>query len=150
MIGAGALRTWGIAVSAALMAAAIAVSLQPAPAVQAPPQAAVQIEQSESTPVAFLVRFRGGGPIARAQARAQRGDAQAARRAIELQVQRQRAFVGLCFDRFTAEAVVLRTCEFVGAPEQARVQQNWLMRLRAMPAVAYAEVSASAAPSRAD
>lgn len=149
MISTTALRAWGIAASAALMALSLMIGLQPAPAAQAAPEAIAQAAQAERAP-AFVVRFRGEGPIARAQARAQRGD-QAAQHVIEAQLQRQRAFAGLCFDRFTAGAteVVLRTCEPPSAAEHDRAQQDWLTRLRAMHAVAYADANAAASPGRA-
>jgi hypothetical protein len=53
----------------------------------------------------------------------------------------------LCFERFTAGAaeVVLRSCNPIGALEQ----QQWVARLRAMRAVAYADVNATAAQERA-
>ncbi len=150
MISTTALRAWGIAVSAALMALSLAIGAQPAPAAQAAPETFAQAAQAERAPVAFVVRFRGEGPIARAQAGARQGDLQAAQRVIESQLQRQAALAGLCFDRFTAGAqeVVLRTCEPVGVTEQARVQRDWLTRLRAMRAVAYADANAAASPGR--
>lgn len=143
-----ALRRWGIAVSASLLAAALFVALRPAafdaraqadPAAASAPAAAMH--------VGFLVRFRGDGPIARAQARAAAGGETAAQREIEAQLIRQTALNGLCFDRFTvgASEVVLRSCEAMSAREAASYQQTWLARLQAMRAVAYADANASVA-----
>lgn len=146
---AHALRLWGIAASAVVMAVALAVAVQP----PRPAQAAQAVAQTEAqaAPVSFLVQFRGGGPIARAQAAAARGETAAAQRQIEAQLLRQTAFAGLCFDRFTlgAAEVVLRSCDSVAANERAAVQSGWLQRLRAMRAVAYADVNTTAAPGRA-
>lgn len=141
-----ALRLWGIAVSASLMAAALFVAFRPAvleARAQAEPPAASASPAARH--VGFIVRFRGDGPIARAQARAGGGGEAPARREIEAQLVRQTAFNGLCFDRFTvgASEVVLRSCEAVPAPEAASYQQNWLARLQAMRAVAYADANAS-------
>jgi len=154
-MNASALRVWGIAASAAVMAVALTIALQPTQNAQAEPPTSYQVAQAggatEAAPVAFLVRFRGQGPIARSQALAARGQTQAAQREIEAQLRRQSAFAGLCFDRFTvgASEVVLRTCEPVAASERARVQQNWLNRLRAMRAVEYADANAAATQGRA-
>jgi hypothetical protein len=146
-----ALRTWGIAVSAAMMAAALAVAAQPEPPRQAQP--AMQAgafetaqAQTHARQLAFIVRFRGSGPIARAQALAARGQIAAAQRQIEVQLRRQSDFAGLCFDRFTAGGAetVLRTCAAIVANEQAAVQQRWLTRLRAMRAVDYVDANATA------
>lgn len=145
-----ALRTWGIAVTGALMVAALAVAVQPGDVVaQAPPQAIVA--QAQAEPVAFIVRFRGSGPIARAQAQAARGQVQAAQRNAEQQLARQTAFAGLCFDRFTVGGaeMVLRTCDSVAANARASVQQTWLTRLRAMRAVEYVDANATASQGRA-
>jgi hypothetical protein len=144
-----ALRTWGVAVSGALIAACLAVSLT-APAPRAEAQSLV-VAQVVSAPVSFLVRFQGGGPIARAQALAARGDADAAQSQIEAQLRRQSGLAGLCFDRFTTGAaeVVLRSCEAVAGGQRAAVEQSWLRRLRGMRAVAYADVNTVAAPQRA-
>jgi hypothetical protein len=148
-----ALRTWGVVVSLALMAGALALSIQePAPA-RAAPQSEFAIAQAptDAAPLAFLVRFRGSGPIARAQGLAARGEAARAQQQVEAQLRRQRAFRGLCFDRFTAGAaeIVLRTCAAVPANERAAVQERWLARLQAMRAVAYADANATATPERA-
>lgn len=150
-----ALRMWGIAASAAVMAVALTIALQPAQSAQAePPVTTYQVAQAgatEATPVALLVRFRGAGPIARSQARAASGQIQQAQRTVEAQLRRQTAFAGLCFDRFTVGGaeIVLRTCEPVAASERVRVQQNWLNRLRAMRAVEYADANAAATQGRA-
>lgn len=150
-----ALRNWGVAVSAALMAGALAVSLQnPPPASASAPSAAgsalAQTVQREASP-AFIVRFRGAGPIARAQARAARGDTALAQRQIEIQLARQSAFAGLCFDRFTAGGaeVVLRTCEAVPGGQFEAERARWLARLRAMRAVEYVDANVTATQERA-
>ena len=156
-----ALRTWGIAVSSALIVGALALAAQPSPRAEAQgvmeqpvlESGGFEIAQApaQAAPVAFLVRFQGSGPIARAQARAARGQAAAAQRSLEAQLRRQSAFSGLCFDRFTVGAaeVVLRSCEPVAAHERASYQARWLARLQAMRAVAYADGNATASPERA-
>ena len=145
-----ALRTWGIAVTGALMAVALFVALQPeTPAVA---QAASQIAQAQSAePLGFIVKFRGSGPIARAQALAARGQLAPAQRQVEIQLGRQSAFAGLCFDRFTVGGaeIVLRTCEAVAASERSAIQQSWGARLRAMRAVEYVDANATATQQRA-
>jgi hypothetical protein len=138
-----ALRTWGIAASAVLIAGALAFSFT-AP----PPEAVAQTAQAEpvrAAPLGFLVRFQGRGPIATAQRSAQQGRLTEAQRVIEAQLRRQSDFAGLCFDRFTVGAaeVVLRTCTAIVASERANVQQSWLTRLRAMAGVAYVDANAS-------
>ncbi|MGD9967339.1 MAG: hypothetical protein AB7T59_12510 [Hyphomonadaceae bacterium] len=148
-----AMRTWGIAVSGAMLAGALAIAWQPqAPAV-AGPQRAAQTAQAdiEPAPVGFIVRFRGQGPIARAQAQAARGLTGPAQRQVELQLRRQSAFSGLCFDRFTVGGaeIVLRTCEAVAASERSVVQQRWGARLRAMRTVEYVDVNATVTQQRA-
>lgn len=146
-----ALRLWGIAVGGVLMAGALAVALQPS--AEAQPQAAFEVAQAQTAaqPVAFLVRFQGGGPISRAQAQAVRGQTAQAQRQIEVQLRRQNSFAGLCFDRFTVGAaeVVLRTCDAVAASERASVQRSWLTRLQGMRAVAYVDANATATQGRA-
>lgn len=141
-----ALRLWGIAVSASLMAAALFVASRPA-ALEAHAQTEPVAAAAPPTArhVGFIVRFRGDGPIARAQARASGGGEAPAQREIEAQLIRQAAFNGLCFDRFTvgASEVVLRSCEVMPAREAAGYQQVWLARLQAMRAVAYADANAS-------
>ena len=151
-----ALRTWGIAVSGALMVGALALAAQPSPqaeARQALEPSGFEIAQApaQAAPVAFLVRFQGSGPIAQAQARAARGQVQGAQRTVEAQLRRQSAFAGLCFDRFTVGAaeIVLRSCEAVAGHERAAYQARWLARLQAMRAVAYADANASVSPERA-
>lgn len=148
-----ALRTWGIAVSGALMVGALAIALQPETQATAQAQPAAQMAQADAraAPVGFIVRFRGPGPIARAQAQAARGQTAQAQRQVELQLQRQSAFSGLCFDRFTVGAaeMVLRTCEGVAASERTGVQQRWGARLRAMRAVEYVDVNATVTQQRA-
>lgn len=147
------LRFWGLIVGSALMAFALwiaALGPEGAPASAQTP-APVQLAQAQAAPASFLVRFRGSGPIARAQADAARGQHANAQTRIEAQLRRQTSFTGLCFERFTAGAaeVVLRTCDPVAARELAQVQAQWLSRLRGMRAVAYADVNATAAPQRA-
>lgn len=155
---ANALRSWGIVVGSALMAGAVLLSMPGAQTAeaQAPPQEArgvFEIAQASAQAghVAFLVRFQGGGPIARAQVRAQRGHTQSARRAIEAQLQRQAGLRGLCFDRFTVGAaeVVLRSCASVPANERAAFQQRWVARLQRMRAVDYVDANAAVSPERA-
>jgi hypothetical protein len=137
-----AMRTWGIAVSGAMMAAALAIALQPGAGAQIQPAA----NQTDASHVGFIVRFRGEGPIARAQARAAGGQIAEAQRDVEVQLQRQASFAGLCFDRFTAGGaeIVLRTCDAVAASARADVEQVWLLRLQAMPGVEYADANATA------
>jgi hypothetical protein len=139
----GAMRTWGIAVSGAMMAAALAIALQPGAGAQTEPAESVETEASHA---AFIVRFRGEGPIARAQARAAGGQLAEAQRDVEVQLQRQAAFAGLCFDRFTAGGaeIVLTTCEAIAASARADVEQVWLLRLQGMAAVEYVDANATA------
>lgn len=147
-----ALRAWGIAVGGALMAAALIVALQPeTPATAAPPNGTYELAQASATPVGFIVRFRGDGPIARAQRQAAAGRMEPAQRQVEQQLVRQTAFEGLCFDRFTVGGaeIVLRTCEPVAASERAFVQQNWATRLRAMRAIEYVDANATVTQQRA-
>lgn len=150
-----ALRSWGIAVTSALIAAALVLSFQPGgrdAEAQQPVQGLYQTAQTpQAAHVGFLVRFRGDGPIARSQALAARGRHAAAQREIEAQLVRQSAFNGLCFDRFTVGAaeVVLRSCEPVASPERAAYQQLWLARLEAMRAVDYVDANASVSGERA-
>jgi hypothetical protein len=148
-----ALRTWGIGVTGALMVGALAVAVQPRAVAEAPGVAQVAQMQApaRAEPVGFIVRFRGSGPIARAQGRAARGETAAAQRQVEIQLRRQSAFSGLCFDRFTVGGaeIVLRTCQAVAASERAAVQQRWGGRLRAMRAVEYVDVNATVTPERA-
>ena len=146
-----AMRLWGIGASGTVIAVALMLALQPAPPAQAAPQGVFEVAQAEAGPVAFLVRFRGNGPIASAQARAVRGQTEEAQRTIEAQLRRQNSFAGLCFDRFTlgAAEVVLRTCDAIAASERAAVQARWLQRLQAMRGVAYADANAMASQGRA-
>lgn len=149
-----AVRLWGIAASAAVMIGALAIAAQPAPqAFAQPAEGAFELAQAtgEPAPVAFLVRFRGSGPIARAQAAAARGATTDAERQVEQQLRRQSAFAGLCFDRFTVGGaeIVLRTCAAIVPSERGAVQQDWLNRLRAMRAVEYVDPNATATHNRA-
>jgi len=155
-MNANALRTWGIGVGAVLMTGALAIAAMGPETPQAHAQTQVEgvfeaAQAPAAAPVSFLVRFRGEGPIASAQASAARGRQAQAERVIEAQLARQSAFAGLCFDRFTAGAaeVVLRSCDPVAGNERAAVQQRWLTRLRAMRAVAYADVNTTATQDRA-
>lgn len=147
------LRFWGIVVGAALIALALWIAaMGPERAIaQTSPLQAAQAADAAPGHASFLVRFRGTGPIARAQAAAMRGDTGEAQRRIEIQLQRQRAFAGLCFDRFTAGAaeVVLRTCAPVAGEDRAMLEARWVARLRDMRAVDYADVNAAAAHQRA-
>lgn len=148
-----ALRTWGIAVTGALMAGALAIAFEPQTSAQAEPQGVAEIAQAQTSaaPVGFIVRFRGTGPIARAQAQAARGQIAQAQRQVEVQLQRQTAFAGLCFDRFTVGGaeIVLRTCEAIAASERDAVQRSWSGRLRAMRAVEYVDANATVTQQRA-
>lgn len=147
-----ALRTWGIAVTGALMAAALVIALQPEAPALARTQSTAQVAQVQrAEPLGFIVKFRGAGPIARAQALAARGQLAPAQRQVEIQLGRQSAFAGLCFDRFTVGGaeIVLRTCEAVAASERSAVQQSWGARLRAMRAVEYVDANATATQQRA-
>ena len=146
-----ALRTWGIAVSAAMIAASLAIAAQPAPAETRADMVQLAQAAQQAEPLSFLVRFRGAGPIARAQRAASQGETEAAQRQVEVQLGRQRDFAGLCFDRFTVGAaeVVLRTCEAIVPSERAAIQQEWLTRLRAMRAVEYVDANAPATQGRA-
>jgi hypothetical protein len=148
------LRFWGIVVGSALIAIALwiaALGPETAPARATTPEP-VQLAQAQAAASSsFLVRFRGSGPIARAQADAGRGRMTQAQRRIVTELRRQRAFSGLCFERFTAGAaeIVLRTCNPVAARERAAIEARWLSRLRGMRAVAYADVNATASLERA-
>ena len=151
-----ALRFWGIATSGALIAAALLAAAPWQGFARAEMAVGVfeQIAQDQpaaAAHVAFLVNFRGDGPIARAQALAQRGRELEAGAMVETQLVQQRAFRGLCFDRFTAGAaeIVLRSCAPVAQAERAGVQARWLARLRDMQAVAYADMNATLAPEHA-
>lgn len=135
------------------MAAALFVAMQPTESATAQSHVVYQVAQgsSQAEPLSFLVRFRGNGPIARAQALAAGGRIEPAQREIETQLRRQTAFAGLCFERFTlgAAEVVLRTCEPAPASERVAMQAQWLSRLRAMRAVTYADVNTTVALGRA-
>lgn len=150
-----ALRTWGIAIGGSLIAAALVVALQPdAPAAAAPQTGgAYELAQApaQARPVGFIVRFRGEGPIARAQGQAAAGRMEQAQRQVEQQLVRQTAFAGLCFDRFTVGGaeIVLRTCDPIVANERAYVQQSWATRLRGMRAVEYVDANATVTQQRA-
>ena len=148
-----AMRIWGIWVSAACLLAALGVAaMGPASVALTRAEArTAQSAQNVAEPVGFIVRFRGDGPIARAQALAARGRVTQAERQVEAQLARQRAFAGLCFDRFTVGGaeIVLRACEEIPAAARAAFQARWLARLNAMGAVDYADVNAAASTQRA-
>lgn len=125
-----ALRMSGIVVSGALIGAATLFAMsaqapQRAPPVQTPPSLA-----QPNRPIAYAISLRGDGPLARAQRLAMRGGREAAaRRRVERALERERAFRGLCFDRFTQRGdIVVRACE-------GTARLDWQARLRANPAV---------------
>ncbi len=146
------LRLGGVAASAAVIAWCIAMSLAASEGARAQSAAPV-LAQTTQTPthVAFLVRFRGEGPIARAQRDAARGRTQQAQAIVEAQLRRQTPFNGLCFDRFTVGAaeIVLRSCEPVTMTDRAAYQQRWTARLDAMGSVEYVDPNATASTERA-
>lgn len=147
-MNADVLRVSGIAAGSVLMAGAVWIAaLGPETAPTPANVETAMTPPATDAPASFLVRFRGGGPIARAQAAAAGGAIEPAQQRIEAQLRRQRAFAGLCFDRFTAGAseIVLRTCDPVVASDRAAVERQWLSRLRNMRAVAYADLNAVAA-----
>ena len=151
------LRAWGIAISTALIASALIVAApwRASAGEGAGDIALFQLAQAEPAasvapaPVAFVVRFRGAGPIARAQAMAARGREAEAARLIQAQLARQSAFSALCFDRFTVGAteVELRSCQDIAAADRATFQTRWLAQLNAMRAVEYADANAVIAPA---
>jgi hypothetical protein len=176
---ASLLRSVGITVGAAALAGALAVSqfaqapaperIAPATTLVAPPapsgttaRASPSSEQPvfepanaetappSTSPLSFLVRFEGSGPLGQAQALAERGREAEARRTAEAALARQSAFRGLCFDRFTLGGVemVLRSCAPVSAGEHARLSADWLARMRALSAVVYAEPNVSVDPAQ--
>jgi hypothetical protein len=152
-------RVLGIMVSAAIMLIAVWIAAPwRAPVAGGETYGIAQLAQAREpaaivtpAPVSFLVRFRGSGPIARAQALAARGREAEAARTIQAQLARQASFSGLCFDRFTlgAAEVVLRSCSDVPAAERTTFQTRWLARLNAMRTVEYADANTAAAPMRA-
>ena len=149
-----ALRIWGIAVSGSLMAVALLLWLGPNAPADAQPHAQTRLQVAQAParaePIVLLVRFTGSGPIARAQRMAARGQIAEAQRQLQTELRRQDAFRGLCLDHFTVGAaeVVLRTCAAIVPSERQHQQQRWLAQLRAMRAVSYVDVNATAAPSR--
>lgn len=146
-----ALRLGGVAASATVLAACVALALTAPEAARAQPATPV-LAQATQTPthVAFLVRFRGDGPISRAQRDAARGQTSQAQAIIEAQLRRQAPLNGLCFDRFTVGAaeVVLRSCDPVGANDRAAHQARWTARLGAMGSVEYVDANATASTER--
>jgi hypothetical protein len=142
------LRFWGIVVGGALIAIALWIAALGPEAGRPAARAPVGLAQAQATHASFLVRFRGAGPIARAQSEAAQGRIAHAQRRIEAELRRQRDLAGLCFEGFTAGAVeiVLRTCDPIAAAERSATAAQWLSRLRGMRAVAYADLNATAAP----
>lgn len=141
------LRFWGIVTGACLIAAALWIAALGPEAAPIPSVASGAAEaQDHPLPVFFIVRFRGGGPIARAQREARQGRTEWAQRRIEVELRRQRIFAGLCFERFTAgaEDIVLRTCGPVSNAARPSLTAELLSRLRDQPGVAYADVNESA------
>lgn len=140
------LRVSGAVVSALVIAAALYVALRleeplartllPAPVPQMGAVAA-------PTPLAFAVRFRGDGPIARAQALAAAGSERRASRRVPAELRRQAAFDGLCFEGFTRRAaeIILKPCGDVADAERAEFQTRWLASLNRMGAVEYANLA---------
>ena len=125
-----ALRISGIVASGTLIGGAVLFALTarpPARPTQAPATAPVQ---SDAQPAAFAMSLRGDGPLARAQRLAMRGGREtAARRQVERELARQRAFRGLCFERFAPRGdIVVRACE-------GTADADWEVQLRAIPAV---------------
>ena len=137
-------RISGAIVSALVIAGALFVALRadgaPMAAPVSPPPAHSTSATAPSAPVALAVRFRGDGPIARAQAMAARGRERHAALRIARELERQPAFDGLCFDGFTRHAteVLLRSCGDVADGERARAQTRWLAALNRMRAIEYA------------
>src|SRR5689334_21657423 len=110
-----ALRISGIVVSGALIGGAVLFALTARPPTSLPPpQAPVTAPvQPAAQPTAFAISRRGDRPLARAQRLAMRGGREAVvRRQVERELARQRAFRGLCFERFAPRGdIVVRTCE---------------------------------------
>ena len=127
-----ALRLSGIVVSGALIGAAAIIAINGRPAIRRPPPAPVSAAPATNAPPpAFAISLRGEGPLARAQRLAMSGgrDGAAARR-VERELARQRAFRGLCFQRFTPRGDIV-----VGVCGRGTANVDWGARLRAMPAV---------------
>ena len=132
-----ATRGWGIAVSSAMIAVALAIAFsaperRPLPSQIAQPRGAIAVTPPPiaaarvgSAAPELVVHFRGRGPLARAER------AQSARR-VTAELSRQGAFRGLCFARFARHGVVLRPCP-------GGVLTGWMQRLHAMRAVARVE-----------
>lgn len=140
------LRISGAIVSALVIAAALFLALRtedvPAAAMLMS-EPFVQSSAAAPAPLAFAVRFRGDGPIARAQEMAGRGSERRAARRIAAELGRQPAFDGLCFNGFTNHAaeVVLTSCVEIASEDRAQVQTRWLASLNRMPAVEYANLA---------
>lgn len=169
-----ALRTWGLAASAAVFASALTIAAlggceerastprveEPANPTMAPPEdgdpvaepAAVDGPPPPQTlaPVrarpSFVVRFEQPHPLARAQEIAARGRIAEARRAALATLNSQRNLRGLCFERFTlgGAEMVLSACEPV--TNASAFETRWTRDLNAMAGVAYAEPNAVAQP----
>jgi hypothetical protein len=128
----GALRISGIVASGALIGAALILAMTAPPAVRAPPRPPAPASAApQPAPGAFAISLRGKGPLARAQRLAMSGGREAeARRRVERELARQRAFRGLCFSQFSARGdIVVRICG------QGTTSIDWRARLLAMPAV---------------
>jgi hypothetical protein len=127
-----ALRISGIIASGALIAGAVLIAMTVRPAARpAPPAPNAPATAPASQPAAFAISLRGDGPLARAQRLAMRGGHDtAARSRAEHELERQRAFRGLCFVRFTPRGdIVVRACD------AGTADADWQARLRAIPAV---------------
>jgi hypothetical protein len=167
------LRNWGIAASAAALAVALALATMghaspgEAPGASSDRLVAQDItsdgafETAQAGPpppvhagplgrVAFLVRFRGTGPLANAQALAARGRMAQAGAAAQAALRSQSAFAGLCFDHYTVGGAetVLRSCAVIPAAERAAFQARWTARLQGMRAVAYVDANADVSQER--
>jgi len=90
----------------------------------------------------FIVRFRPGHPIGKAQALAARGKFVAASRMARA-AQSRADIKGLCFDRFTVGGAetVLRPCTPSLATDAAAITSVWLEKLRASALVEYADAN---------
>lgn len=168
-----ALRTWGLAASAAVFASALTIAalggcepVREAPRVEEP--ASPTMASPDDEPVAepsaaegppppqtlapvrarpsFVVRFEQPHPLARAQEIAARGRIAEARRAALATLNSQRNLRGLCFERFTlgGAEMVLSACEPV--TNASAFETRWTRDLNAMAGVAYAEPNAVAQP----
>lgn len=163
----GALAVGGVALIGALAAAFMNGDPRPPPLAQdapkiagpAPAAPSAETPAQEGEPlfetagadaapppsdVSFVVRFDATHDLGRAQALAAQGRDAEARRRAEAALRSRADLRGLCFDRFTlgGAEIVLRPC--AGAPSAS--QQTWLLRLRGMPGVDYADANLQAQP----